>query len=487
MSRSRQFVLSALPPFIVVVFLLHAAPAACAQAPQNAPSFRNEAMAVLSRAGCNMGTCHGNANGKGGFKLSLRGQDPQADFRVLTRDDGSRRVNRFRPESSLMLKKATMAIPHQGGKRFAIASKEYQIIKQWIADGLKNDVSTASELEELFVTPDHATIYAPKSSVPLKVEARFRDGSTRDVTPLTVFESSALFVNVDETGLARAEHAGLTVVTARYLNEQAAIRLEFVSNRPGFAFSGPKPVNFIDHAVFSQLKRLRINPSAVCDDTTFVRRVYLDVTGLLPSEEKAKAFVASKDPKKREKLIDELLSSPEFVDMQTLRWADLLRVEVRTLDPKGVSVFYQWIHDAIENQKPLNQFARELLEARGSTYKVPATNLYRTLRDPSTRGEATAQLFLGIRLQCAKCHNHPFDRWTQQDYYGWSNFFSRVDYKIIENKRRDKFDKKEFVGEQIVQLKPDGNVTNPATGAPAGLHFLGASTKTEGDEKKQDR
>ena len=454
---------------------------------ENQPSFQHDVMAVLSRAGCNMGTCHSNANGKGGFKLSLRGQNPQVDFHTLTRNLGSRRVNTIRPELSLLLKKATMAIPHQGGKRFDKSSKEYRILRSWISHGLQNDEASTPKLQELIATPAHSTIYAPQVSVPLKIEARLGNGMTRDVTSLSVFESSALFVDVDQNGVAHAEHAGLSVVTARYLNKQVAIRLEFVPERPSFTFNAPAPANFIDNAVFTQLKRLRVNPSQLCDDTTFVRRAYLDATGLLPPSENAKQFVASSDPQKRAKLIDKLLASPEFVDMQTLRWADLLRVEVRMLDQKGLSVFHQWIRDSIKQGKPLNTFAKELLEARGSTYKVPATNLYRTLRDPAARGEATAQLFLGIRLQCAKCHNHPFDRWTQQDYYGWSNFFARIDYKIIENKRRDKNDKKEFVGEQIVQLKSEGDVTNPSTGLAAGLRFLGDTETGTTDDAKQDR
>ena len=443
-----------------------------------APSFRHEVVAVLSRAGCNMGTCHGNANGKGGFKLSLRGQNPSADFETLTRDQGSRRVSLVDPASSLLLRKPTMAVPHQGGRRLHVNSREYRILRGWIAGRMPGDPPDTPKLTGLKATPNHSTIHEPKMSARLQVIATFSDGSRQDVSHLAVFESSALFVNVDAEGTATAEHSGQTVVTARYLDQQIPIRLEFVPDRPDFEFSSPPPANFIDEAVFAQLNRLRINPSKLCSDNEFVRRVYLDVTGLLPPSAKAREFVASTDSQKREKLIDELLTSPGFNDMMALRWADLLKVEEKTLDKNGVAVFHKWIRDSFEQKKPLNQFAKELLEARGSTYKVPPTNLYRTLRNPSARGEATAQLFLGIRLQCARCHNHPFDQWTQDDYYGWSSFFARVDYKIIENKRRDKFDKHEFVGEQFVQLKKDGEVTNPGTGQPASLRFLGEAIAT---------
>jgi hypothetical protein len=452
------------------------------------PSFRNEVMAVLSRAGCNMGTCHGNANGKGGFKLSLRGQSPDADFETLTRELGSRRVSRVDPISSLLLRKPTMAVPHQGGRRFDEKSREYRILRDWIAAGMPGDRDDIPNLTGLTATPEHSTIYEPEKLQRLGVTAIFSDGSSRDVSHLVVFESSALFVNVNAEGVATAEHSGQTVVTARYLDRQIPIRLEFVPDRPGFEFAAPAPASFIDEAVFAQLKRLRVNPSEVCSDSVFVRRVFLDVTGLLPPPNKAREFVASTNPQKRARLIDGLLASPGFNDMMALRWADLLKVEEKSLDKKGVAVFHKWIRDSFVKEKPLNQFAKELLEARGSTYKVPQTNLYRTLRDPSARGEATAQLFLGIRLQCARCHNHPFDHWTQDDYYGWSNYFARVDYKIIENKRRDKFDKHEFVGEQIVQVKKDGDVTNPGNGKPASLRFLGeVSGEDSATNLKPDR
>lgn len=439
------------------------------------PEFRNQVMAVLSRSGCNLGTCHGNAHGKGGFKLSLRGQDPDADYDTLTRKSASRLVTTIDPDASLLLRKPTMVIPHEGGRRFSPDSRSYRILRDWIRFGLQNNGDTDVRLVTLNVTPSRKTVYAPEVSVQIRVQATFSDGSVRDVTDLTVFESSATFVFVSPDGVARAERDGTTTVVARYLDQQLPVRLEFVPARPDFEFEAPQPTNVIDEAVFAQLKRLKINPSPVCDDTTFLRRVYLDLTGLLPPVESAKTFLASSDPGKRSQLIDELLASSEFHDFQTVRWADLLRVEEKTLDKKGVEVFHDWIHASVSTNKPLNEFAAELIAARGSTYTVPPTNFYRALRKPEERAESTAQVFLGIRLQCAKCHNHPFDRWTQDDYYGWSNFFARIEYEIIENKRRDKNDKHEFDGEQIVKITTEGDVKNPDTGKPAGLRYLGAS------------
>ncbi len=275
----------------------------------------------------------------------------------------------------------------------------------------------------------------------------------------------------------------MTTIVARYLNQQAPIRLEFVTEQAGFVFNEPPRANFIDQAVFAQLERLKINPSQVCDDTTFLRRAYLDLTGLLPTIKQAKSFIESSNDNKRASLIDTLLASEEFNDFQTLRWADLLRVEEKTLDKTGVDVFHDWIRASVTEDKPLNTFAAELIAARGSTYKVPATNFYRALRTPEERSEATAQVFLGVRLQCAKCHNHPFDRWTQDDYYAWSNFFARIDYEIVENKRRDKNDKHEFSGEQIVQIKDKGDVKNPTTKQIAGLRFLGEGDVIVAEEK----
>ena len=454
-------------------------------------SFRNEVMAVLSKSGCNMGTCHGNANGKGGLKLSLRGQDPDIDFRTLTRNLASRRVNVLRPEESLLLQKPLMSVPHEGGQRFSTTSREFRILRDWIGLGLPDDAEAAAKLVDLKVSPSHATVDTSDPTIQLKAEATYSDGSVRDVTSLAVFESSSLSTSVSSSGVVTADGPCLTTVTARYLNQQQPARLEFVEDNPDFVFEAPASQNFIDEAVFDQLKRLKVNPAPLCDDTTFLRRAYLDVTGLLPTIQQAQAFLNSDAPDKRSELIDTLLASEEFVDFQTLKWADLLRAEQKTLDEKGLKVYHSWIRTRIAENQPLNEFAAELIGARGSTYKVPPTNFYRALRKPDVRAEAVAQVFLGIRLQCAKCHNHPFDRWTQDDYYAWTNYFGRIDYKIIENKRRDKNDKNEFSGEQIVEVKTSGDVKNPTTGQTAGLRFLGnvaaVARRRDGEAKAETK
>jgi hypothetical protein len=446
-------------------------------------SFRNDVMQVLSKSGCNLGTCHGNARGKGGFQISLRGQDPAADFIVLTRDLFGRRTNASEPDKSLVLLKPTMQLAHEGGKRFAVDSHEYRVLREWIAAGMRNDEVGYQQLVQLEVTPDERFLSAKEADSPgdqssgwqvqIRATARFSDGSSRDVTSQAVYEVANPIVDVSHDGYAVGRTAGETTVLVRYLNQQVPVRMAFLPNRPNFVWSGPRPVNFVDEHVFAKLNKLQINPSPVCDDATFIRRVTLDLLGLPPSADEAREFVADSSPNKRRDVIDSLLERPEFSDWWALKWADLLRIEEKTLDQKGVENFHAWLRDAFAHHKPLDQFAREIVAGRGSTYEVPPANFYRALRSPYERSEAVGQLFLGVRLQCSKCHNHPFDRWTQDDYYSWGSVFARIDYKIIENRRLDSNDKHEFNGEQVVFLNEKGDAKDPRTNKPRSPKFLG--------------
>lgn len=439
-------------------------------------SFRNEVMAVLSRGGCNQGTCHGNLNGKNGFKLSLRGEDPDFDFAALTHDMLGRRTSRLAPDESLLLAKAIASVPHEGGKRFGRDSLEYTLLRRWIAAGLPPDADNAPRLRLLVVTPAEQVLVEPADHVRLRVEGVFSDGSRRDVTRLAVFETSNLVAEVDADGVARRRSPGEATVLVRYLDRQAAVQLAFVPARPGFAWRDVPAANDIDRHVFAKLKKLRLLPSDLCTDAVFLRRAYLDTLGLLPTADEARAFLADQRPDKRGRLIDELLARPEFAEFWALKWSDVLRNEEKALDRKGVQVFHDWIRQCLRDGKPLNEFARELIAGRGSTYSHPEANYYRALRDPQARAEATAQVFLGIRLQCAKCHNHPFDRWTQTDYHSWAAFFARVQYRIVENNRRDRLDKHEFVGEQVVWMDREGEVKHPRSSEPLRPLFLGAPT-----------
>jgi hypothetical protein len=450
-------------------------------------SFRNEVMAVLSRAGCNMGACHGNQNGKNGFKLSLRGEDPDFDLVALTRDTLGRRTDRLRPEQSLVLLKAVAAVPHEGGKRFEVGSPEYRLLRDWIAGGLRPDPPGGPVLRRLEVSPREQVLVEPAEGVPLRVRAVFSDGSARDVTRLAVFEPSNLNVVVGRDGVARKQDAGEAAVLVRYLDRQATAQLAFVPARPGFTWQDVPENNYIDRHVFAKLRRLRMLPSPLCSDSVFLRRAYLDAVGVLPTAEETRHFLADPRSDKRARLIDALLERPEFADFWALKWSDLLRNEEKVLDRKGVRRFHDWIRQSIAEGKPLNEFARELIAGRGSTYARPAANYYRALRDPQARAEATAQVFLGVRLQCAKCHNHPFERWTQNDYHSLAAFFCRVQYRVVENNRRDKFDKHEFDGEQIVWMAREGEVTHPRTGEVLKPHFLGTDTPAfgPGDDRLQ--
>ena len=436
-------------------------------------SFVRDVMPVLSKAGCNLGTCHGNQFGKGGFKLSLRGENPDADFVTLTHEQVGRRVNTVRAESSLLLLKPTMSVPHEGGKRFAEDSPEYDLLRRWIAAGMPAVSHDEPALQSLEVTPFEQFVVEPDDSVQLQAIAKFSDGTTRDVIRLACFETSQPSVNISVNGLVRRERFGEVTVTVRYLDRQVAVRLAFLPARPGFVANVAPTANFIDEHVFSKLTRLRMNSSDVCDDATFVRRASLDLLGVVPSAAEAGEFVRDQRLDKRQRLIDELLIRPEFADFWALKWADLLRVEEKTLDRKGVATFHAWIRDSVATNKPLEVFVRELIAARGSTYEHPPTNFYRAMRDPITRAETVAQVFLGTRLQCAKCHNHPFDHWTQTDYYGWANQFSQVKYEILENNRRDKNDSHEFDGEQLVLIGEGKEVEHPGNGKPVKPRFLG--------------
>jgi hypothetical protein len=451
------------------------------------PTFAFDVMAVLSKAGCNMGACHGNLNGKGGFRLSLRGEDPAFDFAALTRDLASRRINRMAPEQSLMLLKPSGRLAHVGGVRFREDDGEYAILHDWIAGGANGPNPGEAALASLEVEPQRHMVPAPEDAVQLRVTAVMSNGRRRDVTSMAVYEPSNLVATIDRHGLVRRNEVqfGETTILVRFLHLQTPVRLAFLPERPGFQWTDPQPFNRIDELNFGKLKSLRVLPSVLGDDATFVRRVYLDVLGLLPTADEARAFVADANPHKREALIDRLLARPEFAELWALKWSDVLRNEEKVLDPNGVDLFHAWIKESIYLNKPLDQFARELVSARGSTYQHPPANYYRANRDPYTRAETTARLFLGVRLQCARCHNHPFDRWTQDDYYSWAAIFSRVDYEIIENERRDKLDLNEFNGEQVVIVKNDGDVKNPRTGDVAPPKLLGGPALELG--KDEDR
>ncbi len=449
------------------------------------PDFAIDVMSVLSKAGCNAGACHGNLNGKGGLKLSLRGQDASFDYQSLVLSSRGRRINCSAPELSLLLKKATGAEAHVGGSRFALEAPEYQVLHHWIADGAPPPSNTAPSLVELACTPLQAIVFAPENQLQVQVTATFSDGSRRDVTQRACYELSNLSAEVDADGRVTRGEYGETTLIVRYLQQQVPVSIAFVEARPGFKWSGPLELNFVDAHVFSKLRRMSINPSPPCSDGEFVRRAYLDLAGRGPTQEEAQSFVYSARLDKRSQLIDDLLARTEFADFWAMKWADILRAEEKVLDPTGVERFHAWIRESILAARPIDEFVAELVTGVGSTFEKPAANYYRANRDPETRGETTARLFLGTRLQCAKCHNHPFDHWTQADYYQWSSLFSQLDYEIGENNRTDRLDKNEFVGDQVVLVSKQTEVVNPTTGEVAEPKFLGGQllAKVDWDDR----
>src|ERR1043166_1797817 len=386
-----QFVLATC---LFLAFSLRADPAT---APKPV-SFRNDVMAVMSKAGCNAGTCHGNKNGKAGFKLSLRGQDPASDYVSLTHDLFGRRTNPLDAERSLILLKALTEVPHEGGQRFKKDSIEFELLRRWIADRMPNELAAAPALVRLEVTPAEKILLEPAGEVQLQVRAKFSDGSTRDVTSLAVFEPANRVAKISHDGLVQEQTAGEVTVLVRYLQCQEAVRIAFVPARPSFVGIKTPANNYIDEHIFSRLRTLRLDPSELCSDEIFLRRAYLDLLGILPSAEEARAFLGTDpnrrpDLKQRPRLVDQLLQRPEFADFWALKWADLLRVEAHSLDQKGVQNFHHWIRQSVAQNKPLDQFVRELITARGSTYRSPAANYYRPNRDPLARARSAAQLF----------------------------------------------------------------------------------------------
>lgn len=449
-------------------------------------SFEREVMPVLTRAGCNAGACHGNLNGKGGLKLSLKGEDPAADLSSLTHDMLGRRTNPNRPAESLVLLKATGQVPHEGGIRFSPASSEYQILLEWIARGSLPDPQGGPLLNRLDVTPANKILVDPADRFSVAATAHFSDGTKRDVTHLAAFELTALGVaRISSRGEVVRENTGEVVLLVRYLSQVTPVRIVFLPARPIPDIQNIPVNNEIDRLVLAQLKELRLPQADLATDSIFLRRAYLDAIGIIPTTSETVEFLADTDPKKREKLIDRLLARPEFAEYWAQKWSDLLRNEEKALDRKGVGVFYGWIRAQFVADRPLNEFARDIIAATGSTYANPPANFWRAIREPTQRAESVAQVFLGVRIGCARCHNHPFDRWTIDDYYGFSALLARIDYRVLENGKKDNLDKHEFVGEQIVFQNRDGEVLNPRTKTAAKPAFLGARSPEFGPESNR--
>ena len=407
---------------------------------------------VLSKAGCNAGTCHGSAKGKNGFKLSLRGYDPEFDYQALINDLSGRRFNRVNVDDSLMLLKPTAEVPHEGRQAIKPGSREYEILRQWIAEGSKYEDPRTGRANKIEILPGEIEMDLPGRSQHLLVIAQYPDGSTRDVTREAVFESNNSDVAEMINGVVKAVRRGEAAILVRYEGLYAARQVSVMGDRSGFQWADVAEHNFVDKHVNAKLRKMKILPSDLCSDADFVRRIYLDVTGRPPTAEQARAFlndkVASKE--KREKLIDELLGSPDYVNYWANKWADLLQCNSENLGQKGVWLFRQWIQKAVARNMPYDQFVRELLTAEGSAYLNPAVNYLRVLREPGKITEDVSQTFLGVRFNCNKCHDHPFEKWTQNQYYEFGAYFSQVSIK------------RGFVGREVIRNNTGDNT--PVTG-----------------------
>ena len=395
-------------------------------------SFVRDIMPILSHAGCNNGTCHGAAKGKNGFKLSLRGYDPEFDYELLIEDISGRRFNRAFPEQSLMLLKPTSEVPHKGGQVIVPGLRDYKLIHQWISEGAASDVQTTKRVERLDVIPGSAELSMPGNKQQLIVIAHYADGTTRDVTREAKFTSSVGEVaKVTDEGVVTAERRGETAILTRYEGAYSTNGIIVMGDRSGFEWVETPEYNYIDTHVHNKLKRLKILPSELCTDEEFVRRIYFDMTGLPPAPDQVRNFLADKAPskEKREKLIDTLVETSEYVDHWTHKWGDLLQSNRKFLGERGMWLFQQWIHESIAENRPYNKFVHDLITATGSAYSNPAANYFRVSREYTAAVENTTQLFLGVRFSCNKCHDHPFEVWTQNQYYELGAFFSDVKLK----------------------------------------------------------
>jgi hypothetical protein len=436
------------------------------------PSFRREVVAAMNVGGCNQGSCHGTPAGKNGFALSLRGGDPAADFRALTRDQFGRRTSGGDPNGSLMLRKGLGAISHDGGVRWRASGVPANLVSDWIAAGCPDDSSALAPITHLEIVPTARILHSPHMSQQLAVRTHFVNSPARDVTRLCVFTSSdPLIADVGETGRVTFSRTGEAAILVRYLDVMQVVQLTCVDARSDFQWPNPPENNDVDRLLFAKLRQMRIVPAEVCGDAQFLRRVTLDVTGALPTTAESRAFLNDPSPNKRERAIDRLLDSPGFADFWALKWSDVLRASRKTMQVKGAQGLHEWLRAQLASNMPFDRIVRELLTATGSSAVVPAANFYRVTRDASGQAEAVAQLFCGVRLQCAKCHNHPFERWTQDDYAGMAAFFARVRTRPDSNFVPPA---KNAVPEaELVYLERSGEFINSRTGQPAAPRPLG--------------
>ena len=456
-------------------------------------SFVQDVQPVLSKMGCNAGTCHGAKDGKNGFKLSLRGYDPLYDHRALTDELSARRFNRAAPDQSLMLLKATGSTPHVGGVRTEFQSRYYNIVREWVAKGAKLDLD-ASRVTSIELFPKNPVLPRADMIQQIAVLATFADGTVRDVSREAFIESGNIeVVETEGSHLLRTLRRGEAAVLVRYEGNYAATTLTVMGDRTGFAWEETETYNYLDQLVYDKLETVRVLPSDVCSDEEFVRRIYLDITGLPPTTQQVLAFLDDETPSrtKREALIDQLVGSPEYIEHFTNKWADLLQVNRKFLGEQGAIAMRNWIKQAIATNTPYDEFAKSVITASGSTLQNPPASYYKILRTPEDLMENTTHLFLAVRFNCNKCHDHPFERWTQDQYYNLAAYFAQIG-----RKEDPLFTGQRIGGSAVEGAKPlveviydtgAGEVTHNRTGetAPASFPYPHNDVAADGSRREQ--
>ena len=427
--------------------------------------FSREIVPLLTKAGCNQGACHGSQHGRGGFKLSLLGFDPLFDYPQIVQSAEGRRVVLSEPERSILLQKPSLLMEHGGGERFKPNGREYNLLKQWLEDGAPAPKATDPIVTALAVFPPKRVL-TPGEQQQLVVRATWGDGRTEDVTATARFDSlNDAVAAVTPAGLITAKNRGETHVMVRFGGQAAVAQVTLPYAQPGVNTPGSPlntpgslPVNnFIDEKLIAKWRDLGLTPSPLCSDDEFFRRIHLDTIGTLPAPADIKAFLADPSPDKRQKAIDRVLERPEFVDYWALKWGDLLRINRDLMQDKGMWSFHNWVRAALRDRRPVDEMVRDIITAEGSTFTEGPANFYQTSRVPTDWAETTAQVFLGVRVQCAKCHHHPFEKWSQDDYYGLTAFFVRLG-----TKNSQEFGL--FGRETVIYLKPTGEQTHPRKG-----------------------
>ncbi len=429
-----------------------------------AVSLTRDVEPVLTRLGCNGGACHGAFQGRGGFRLSLWGFDPEADYASLVTAARGRRVFPAAPESSLLLLKPTLNVPHAGGRRLEADSEAYRILHAWIDQGLAKPSADDPVVTRLSVSPAEL-ILGPGDAADLVATAEWSDGEQRDVTRWCRFETrSEAVASIDDVGRITAHGPGRSIVTVLYSGQASSLPVTVpVASATEWDFA---EYNFIDRHIAAEWRKLGIAPAGDATDAEFLRRASLDVIGTLPTVDETREFLASTDPDKRTLLIDDLLQRPEYAEFWAVQWSDRLKVHRRALGEKGLASFNGWLRQALRENRPFDGIVRDPLVAQGNLYANGPVAFYFTDRTPEELAETTAQVFLGVRLQCAKCHHHPFEVWSQDDYYGLAACFTRV-------QRKDTKEGGRYGGAQSVTLADAGSIENPATGRPALPSLLG--------------